>query len=249
MWIGTNSKFIKFKDPAVGVGDNRMGFGASGVFLHGGGWAYNSPNAAKRLNLNWPFLRADQVATLRDAVMHQHVIDVWIATEYEVNMLSPQCAAPGLYCDESLRVDTPANGLELPGFGKRFTKSETYRVGRVPSGAKFKAWGSGTITVGGTSYTMSPVTRDATVITLPANTFISVVVPSGATVYGMIGTIDWPLEKKWKSGMGSSGYRLTPDSGFQVVQYSAPEANNYYSVSLNFIETGDWDNVLYTRQR
>lgn len=243
MWIGSNGNLVEFKDPATGINSTPVKWGAYGTLLNGGGWGKSSVGGHQEFTLNWPFLRGEQVAELLEILQTGDLLDVLVATSYEINALSYRVANPGSSCAESERVATPVEmqrQSNLPPFGRRFARLSRFRVGTLPTGknTRFIWWGSGNVQFGSRSLLPGRVYEFGK----ETETYISI--PAGTIVYGMRLVIDAPWENvyQFRQGMGHSGVRVKQDS-FQVTHYSAPSAVDYNAVSVSFIETGDWENA------
>lgn len=241
MWIGNKvTGLVKFKDPATGVGDTSVPWGSAGTYLDGTGWAVMSRNHHKEQTLNWPFLRWQEVAQLKSIVNMRLPMDVLIGTEYQINALPHDIALPGAYAVPEALIDVPSMVYTISGsdsipkvkavkmwsFDGKYTPTVNVRIPPVPPGAvaKLKVWG----------YTANRG-RELSDGQLVFNSRVSSNVLLAARM-----TLDAPDNswEDWVPGMGSHQMIVRPDSPMQITQYSAPSANNYYSVSLTLIEVG-----------
>lgn len=234
MWIGPEGNLQEFKDPATGVGDGSVTWGASGSLLNGGGWSLGGRTDHKEQSLTWNFLRGHEVSKLMELTLRGGPLSVLIGTEYQVNLLSSRLSAPGLH-GYGTRVAGLGEGY--PQHGAKFSESETFYMPEIPDADyQFMWWGSGAVTVGGIL-----VPPGVPTFTRPKGR--EVVVGAGATVHAMRATLDTPVWEDWTYGRGNSGMSLRADAPPQITQYSAPSAVDYSAVTLTLIETGDWERV------
>lgn len=226
MWIGPYGNPSEFKDPAIGLGASRVGWGASGTFTNGGGWAVGGAQKHLQYTMTWPFLRYWQVADLEDLVPPNELLTVLVATSYEVNAIPPQMT-----------------DLSVLGVG-------THNLSVVPAGEPWQfSWeGEGTLSVPGYGQ-VGPglydgvgtgewfaVTREEPAEPLEASETILF----GGNMVLTFGNVRRYEHRKIR-GQGNTGMRLKMPDGFQVTPYSAPSANDYSSVSIGLIETGAWE--------
>lgn len=226
MWIGPYNEPVEFKDPATGMTANRVGWGASGTYVTGGGWAVGGRETHLQYNLNWPFLRAWQVSLLEDAVDPSELLTVLVATAYEINAIPPS-----------------KTSLSALGAG-------THALSIVPAGERWQfSWeGQGAIEIPGHGL-VGPGLYDG----VGTGEWFSIfrpeppedMDPSDADEYGgdMVLTFgDIVRYKHVKTrGRGNTGMRLKMPEGVQVTEYSSPSANDYSSVTLTLVETGAWE--------
>lgn len=226
MWIGPRDNPIEFKDPATGMNASRVGWGASGTYVTGGGWATRGKETHLQYTLTWPFLRGHQVAELEDALDTNEILTVLVATAYEINAIPPgktrlSVLGPGTHdlsyvpAGEEWQFSWQGDGLlSVPGYG---------------------LVGPGLYNGVGTGSWFTIERPEPPEEFEPSDT-----VPYDGDMVLTFGNVRRYGHKPMR-GMGNTGMRLKMPDGIQVTGYSAPSANDYSSVSINLIETGAWE--------
>lgn len=229
MWIGPYGNPSEFKDPATGMSASRVGWGTSGTYITGGGWAVSSADQHLQYNLTWPFLRSLQVADLEDLVLNGELLTVLVATAYEVN------AVPTGMTDLA-KLNAGEHDLSIVPEGEHWQFSwEGEGELIIPDyGLVGPGMYSGVGTGGWFTISRPPLEEEE------GGDEQTDAENYGGDMVLTFGDIVRHQHRKTR-GRGNSGMRTMGTEPLQVTEYSAPSANNYHSATLSLIETGAWE--------
>lgn len=225
MWIGPFGEPSYFKDPATGMGATRAGWGQSGTYTNGGGWAVGGTETHLQYSLSWPFLRSHEIARLEDIVSTSDLLTVLVATAYEVNAIPPQMTnlsrlGPGEH-HLSIIPEGETWQFSWAGDGELFVPNHGLVGPGMYSGTGTGGW-----------FTVALPEPDEEGETHEEDYGGDMVLTFGdVRRYEHVKTV----------GRGNTGMRLRMPDGIQITEYSAPSAINYSAASLSLVETGFWE--------
>lgn len=265
VYFGNINRMRWVPAPNSGMGRGRGGWSSSGTYLNGSAYSIRSSGSHFRNELNWSFLRYNEVREILDYVEGVHgpdplrLLDPFAA---DTNALSLPWSSPGLMAYDSPTlatprpsvVATPVNSIELPAQGALFDLTassvrSTFTV-PVPPGYTFHFgwWGSQTgtaqVRVNGANVAPRALDNPVVVSGVWANNNVTVSTAGNGllTVYGMMAQVlptgVTPDATRWLSGAGSGNLKL--DGDYTLTGYSAREALDYQSLTMTLVEAESW---------
>lgn len=263
MWFGTQGYMKWVPCPAINVRIGTEGWGESGTYLGGGGYAKNSVSSHKVFDFNWNTASREEVYSVLDYAEHIYgtgLIYFLDPFAMDTNALPAAWAQPGIRDEGSpsllttnaqpTTTATAANSLNLPAHRATYAVANNGRTLFVPVPPGYTlhfGWvgsvtGSGAVQANGTAVAPTAIGASAiTWATRTTDTTIRLWGSGNVNIDGMIAQVlpngKAPTTTKWVSGRGHSGCRFQGRPS--VTGLSA--ALDKVSASATLIETGDWE--------